>query len=64
MVRIIDGTLLRVGSGAFPPECVREVLEARDRGMAGETARPEGLTLVEIRYPEWEGAIAAQNLEN
>lgn len=64
MVRIIAGTLLRVGSGACPPEYVREILEARDRGMAGETARPEGLTLVEIRYPEWEGAIAAQNPEN
>ena len=22
--------------------------------LSGETARPEGLTLVEIRYPEWE----------
>lgn len=52
MVRIIAGTLLRVGSGAMEPERVKEILEARDRSLAGETARPEGLTLVGIEYPE------------
>lgn len=52
MVRIIAGTLMRVGAGAIEPEQVKEILEARDREMAGETARPEGLTLVEIRYGE------------
>lgn len=50
MVRIIVGTLLRVGSGQMEPEEIPQILEARDRGRAGETARPEGLTLVEIRY--------------
>lgn len=54
MVRIIAGTLIRVGGGFFEPEHVREILEARDRSMAGETARPEGLTLVKIEYPQWE----------
>ena len=52
MVRIIAGTLLRVGSGSMEPERVKEILEARDRSLAGETARPEGLTLVGIEYPE------------
>ena len=33
---------------------VKEILEGKNRELAGETARPEGLTLVEIRYPEWE----------
>lgn len=50
MVRIIAGTLLRVGSGLIEPEEVGRILEAKDRGRAGETARPEGLTLVEIEY--------------
>lgn len=52
MVRIIVGTLLRVGSGMIDPDEIPAILEARDRGRAGETARPQGLTLVEIRYPE------------
>lgn len=53
MVRIIAGTLLRVGGGYYPPEYVKEILEGKNRELAGETARPEGLTLVEIEYPEW-----------
>lgn len=53
MVRIIAGTLIRVGGGMYPPEHVAEILEARDRNLAGETARPEGLTLVEICYPSF-----------
>ena len=52
MIRIIAGTLIRVGSGMVEPEHMNGILEARDRSMAGETARPEGLTLVEIRYLE------------
>lgn len=50
MVRIIAGTLIRVGGGSYEPEHVKEILEAKDREMAGETARPEGLTLIEICY--------------
>ncbi|MDD6615314.1 MAG: tRNA pseudouridine(38-40) synthase TruA [Lachnospiraceae bacterium] len=52
MVRIIAGTLLRVGSGMLQPEELPEILAARDRHRAGETARPEGLTLVKIEYPD------------
>jgi tRNA pseudouridine38-40 synthase len=50
MVRIIVGTLLRVGGGQMEPEEMKTVLEARDRSLAGDTARPEGLTLVSIEY--------------
>lgn len=50
MVRIIAGTLIRAGGGFFPPEHIQTILEGRNREQAGETARPEGLTLVEIRY--------------
>ncbi len=52
MVRIIAGTLIRAGGGFFPPEYMQTILESCDRKMASETARPEGLTLVEIRYPD------------
>lgn len=54
MVRIIAGTLIRVGGGFYPPGHVQTILEGRNRELAGETARPEGLTLVKIEYPEWE----------
>ena len=50
----ITGTLLEVGKGDYPPEKVKEILAAKDRKTAGATARPEGLTLVQIRYPEWD----------
>ena len=48
MVRIIVGTLLRVGTGFWPPDYVREILEACDRTKAGPKAPAEGLTLLSI----------------
>ena len=50
MVRIIAGTLIRVGRGFYEPEKVREILEAGKRTEAGVTAPPQGLVLVEIKY--------------
>ncbi len=50
MVRIIVGTLFQVGGGLIKPEEMKEILEAKDRSRAGDTARPEGLTLMEIEY--------------
>lgn len=50
MVRIIAGTLIRVGRGAYPPEKVREILEAKDRQKAAATAPAKGLVLKCIRY--------------
>ena len=50
MVRIIVGTLLRVGRGFYTPEQVKDILEARDRQAAGVTAPPHGLILVGIEY--------------
>lgn len=52
MVRIIVGTLVRVGRGYYPPSKVKEILEAKDRKAAGVTAPAHGLILVEIRYAE------------
>ena len=54
MIRIITGTLLRIGSGYYEPKYMKELLELKNRQAAGETAPPQGLTLVEIRYPEEE----------
>lgn len=50
MVRIIAGTLIEVGWGKRTPESVGEILEAKDRALAGPTAPPEGLTLMQIEY--------------
>ena len=50
MVRIIAGTLLKVGMGIYPPEHVEEILDARDRQAAGGTAPAKGLTLVSLEY--------------
>jgi tRNA pseudouridine38-40 synthase len=51
-VRSIVGTLERVGSGAWPPDRVREALEARDRAACGPVSPPQGLYLVGVGYPE------------
>lgn len=52
MVRIIVGTLVKVGLGVYPPEHVKEIIEAKDRNAAGPKAPAEGLTLVKIQYEE------------
>ena len=52
MVRIIAGTLMEVGRGSYPPEHIKDILEARDRQAAGPTAPACGLTLVKY---EWTG---------
>ncbi|MCD7843316.1 MAG: tRNA pseudouridine(38-40) synthase TruA, partial [Clostridiales bacterium] len=50
MVRILVGTLLEVGYGRMKPEQMADILEARDRRLAGPTAPPEGLCLVKVDY--------------
>ena len=50
MVRIIVGTLIRVGRGFYTPEKVKEILEAKDRKAAGVTAPAHGLMLMNIEY--------------
>lgn len=52
MVRIIAGTLMQAGQGVIRPEDMEKILEAKDRSAGGPTARPEGLTLVCIEYPD------------
>jgi tRNA pseudouridine38-40 synthase len=51
-VRNMAGTLKLVGLGRWHPDDVGRALAARDRRAGGPTAPPEGLYLVEVRYPE------------
>lgn len=50
MVRIIVGTLVKVGIGAYPPEHVEYILKAKDRMKAGPKSPACGLTLIGIDY--------------
>ena len=50
MVRIIAGTLLKVGSHDLMPSDIHAILEAKDREAAGPTAPPQGLVLISIEY--------------
>ena len=54
MVRIIAGTLLKVGSGHIAPADIAKIIAVRDRSFAGPTAPAKGLTLVKICYPDYE----------
>ncbi len=45
------GPLLEVGRGTYPPTAMQEIMNARDRSQAGPTVPPQGLYLVEVRYP-------------
>jgi len=51
MVRSIVGTLLKAGVGKIEPEEMPAILESRDRCRAGATAPPQGLCLLEVKYP-------------
>ena len=51
MVRAIVGTLLETGGSRRDEKWVLEVLEARDRGKAGQSVPGEALFLEEVAYP-------------
>lgn len=50
MVRIIAGTLIKVGTGLIEPDSITAMIEAKDRCAAGPTAPAKGLMLAEIKY--------------
>lgn len=50
MVRILVGTLLMVGRGEMSPKQIEEILEAKDRTKAGQTAPAKGLCLEKVYY--------------
>ncbi|WED20969.1 tRNA pseudouridine(38-40) synthase TruA [Vibrio sp. JC009] len=52
MVRNIVGSLIVVGQGDQNPEWIKWLLEAKDRNLAGATAKAGGLYLVDVDYPQ------------
>lgn len=50
MVRIMTGTLLEVGRGKYPPDRVKDIMEAKQRSAAGPIAPACGLCLTEVEY--------------
>lgn len=52
MVRAIVGTLLAVGQERLSITDVDQIIQARNRKQAGRAAPAEGLSLVEVGYPD------------
>lgn len=52
MVRNIVGTLMKIGSGVREPIWMQEVLAAKSRRAAAETAPADGLYLIKVTYPD------------
>lgn len=50
MVRILSGTLLEVGFHKRTPESMTELLDAKNRALAGATAPAKGLSLLKVHY--------------
>lgn len=52
MVRNIVGTLMEVGRGRLTTSDIPRILKARDRRLAGPTASPQGLCLMNVEYDD------------
>ncbi len=50
MMRIIVGTLIEVGLGRLKPGAVLDILNKKDRKLAGPTAPAKGLFLYDVEY--------------
>lgn len=53
MVRTIAGTLYFAGIDKFKPQFVREIIESKNREIAGKTLAAKGLCLVDVSYKEF-----------
>jgi len=51
-VRIIAGTIAKIGEGVWEPDRVKSILEGKNRILAGPTAPPDGLYLEKVDYPD------------
>ena len=54
MVRNVVGTLVEVGRGKRSPDWITDVIEAKNRDVAGPTAPPQGLFLKRVDYNEFD----------
>ncbi|MBE6605992.1 MAG: tRNA pseudouridine(38-40) synthase TruA [Ruminococcaceae bacterium] len=50
MVRIIAGTLLEVAREKFAPDSITDIINSRDRSLAGPTLPPHGLYLNKVEF--------------
>ncbi|AIT08667.1 tRNA pseudouridine synthase A [Candidatus Francisella endociliophora] len=53
MIRNLVGSLLKVGLEIKQPTWIAELLQAKDRTQAAETAKAHGLYFVGVKYPEF-----------
>ena len=56
MIRIMTGTLVQVGRNRISVEDFSRIIAVKDRCQAGPTAPANGLTLMEITYPDMPGS--------
>lgn len=54
MVRILVGTMLEIGQGKRPISSISAALHSGSRADAGPTAPAHGLTLMAVRYPNFD----------
>ena len=59
MVRNIVGSLLAIGAGSRPATWIADLLAGQDRTRAAVTAKPAGLYLTQVTYPDQTGLTAA-----
>jgi tRNA pseudouridine38-40 synthase len=52
MVRMVTGTLLRVGYGSLTPDAFDEILRTVDRRRAGPAVAARGLCLTKVTYAD------------
>lgn len=50
MVRSIVGTMVEIGAGKISPEDLRQIIRGKNRNLAGTSAPPQGLFLVDVGY--------------
>lgn len=52
MVRAIVGTMIEIGRAKYPPEFIEQIIKSNNRSLAGASVPANGLSLVDVRYPD------------